>query len=85
MQHPDTSTEWDSDDDMPEEALKSQNKIDIYDPMMQRWTKGIILYNLGGLISVRIENSVDRTSKWYEIQSDFLAPDGSKVIKYNNR
>ena len=82
---PDSSNDWDSDDDIPEEALRPQNKIDVYDPMMQRWIKGTVLQNFGGLISVRIEHTTEKINRLYEVHSDILAVDGSKVIKYTNR
>jgi ubiquitin carboxyl-terminal hydrolase 9/24 len=84
-QFPDQSSEWDSDDDIPPEFWKSSEKICIYDPMIQKWVKGIVLHNLVGLISVRIENTIDKQNKWYEIQSDFITPDRTKAIKYTNR
>ena len=84
-QFPDSSNEWDSDDDIPEEALRPQSRVDVYDQMMQRWIKGIVFQNFGGLISVRIEYTTEKINKLFEVNSDILAVDGSKVIKYTNR
>lgn len=84
-QLPDNNNEWDSDEDIPDDLLKSQNKLCIFDPMMQRWVKGVILYNLVGLINVKLENTMDKGTKWYEVQSDFIAPDWAKGNKFNTR
>lgn len=84
-QLPDLSEEWDSDDDMPAESLKTQVKIDVFDISINKWVKGLVVSNMAGLLSVKLENTLDKTNKWFEIHSDFIAPDGSKATKYTNR
>jgi hypothetical protein len=77
--------EWDSDEEIQKEELETQRKIDFFDTMLNKWVRGVVHYNFFGLLCVRVENTMDKSYKLVETCSDLIAPEGTRVIKYNNR
>ncbi|CAG9317591.1 USP34_6 [Blepharisma stoltei] len=70
--------DWDSDEDMKDEDLQVDKKIDALENNGQRWCRATIVNNVGELLQIRLDNA-EKTSKWVEVDGDLIAPEGSKT------
>lgn len=77
--------EWDSDDEFSLESIQNNNMIDVFEPNLQRWMKGFVIYRVRGILAIKLELSNEKGLKWYSLDSEYIAPDGEKVVKIVNR
>ena len=75
---PDKSDDWDSDYDIPEEKLQPGLKVDVQDST-GKWFRAVIIHSIGELVYVKQEGPIDKNSKWVDVQSDQIAPEGAKL------
>ena len=73
--------EFDSDDEFPQDSLKTGAKLEVYDQSILRWVKAYILLCSKTLFAVKLENSNEKIPKWYDVESELIAPDGAKLPK----
>jgi ubiquitin C-terminal hydrolase len=73
--------EYDSDDEFPVETLENSSRIDLYDTMAFRWVKANAVLRSKRILAVKLETSNEKGFRWFEIDSEFIAPDGAKVTR----
>lgn len=82
---PNSSEEWDSDEDLGTHKFKEGEEVDLLDQTGQSWVRAKVEANIGELVwlSVKQSTSSDQWT-WKDIQSEELAPAGTKTAHKSN-
>jgi len=77
----DRSTDWDSDDDFSQQEVRVKQRFDILDHTLTQWVRAEVVVSMGELLMMNYESNGERLTKWEDLESEYMYPEGYKSLR----